>query len=239
MQYQENIHTLLPPPILYLLGLVRGGHPAELFSCLPLCVVWGQSSPWDKRERRYTYVPLAVKPVLSTTLTAFLLQDTCLLQRLSDHCSNHFCQGGYFVEQSNLVPTAQVSFSNSLPINYTGAMYSSTWRHYALTTLVRWLLSKEQTSLVFICQLFSSGDLPIHWTMYTGAYYHRYLLFCCRMCCHGNQWHTCSWWTVLVSSLWSPRLSWWCLLQGQQRGGADGQMCINRNQSSASRHTVA
>ena len=28
-----------------------------------------------------------------------------------------------------------------------------------MTTLVRWLLSKEQNSLVFICQLFSSGDL--------------------------------------------------------------------------------
>ena len=55
MQYQEPtkniIHTLSPPsPILYLLGLVRGGHSAEPPSYLPLGVVWDQLSPWD-RER--------------------------------------------------------------------------------------------------------------------------------------------------------------------------------------------
>ena len=156
---QSTLSSFSPSPILYLVGLVRGGHSAEPPSCLPLGAVWDQLSPWD-RERRYTYH-------WETSVTLSPLES-----------------GGCCIEQSVLVLCYQI-LTTQWPIVH--RCYCTLGRH-ALTTLVKWLLSWEQNSLGLKLSAVLI-DFLTEANVHRCAWYRTTLLHMnsCRMCCHGNQ----------------------------------------------------
>lgn len=177
------------------------------------------------------YVPLAMKPE-----QPFYSRTPVYWQRVSDHCSNHSSQGGCFVEQSNLVRTTQVLVSlhtdQCIHMLCIVALRALQFDH----SIVRRLLSKEQTSLVFICQLFSSDDLPNTdqcTQVHTTIVIYSSVVYCVAMATSDTP--------VLDELCLSLLFDLLHSLDGAHcKGSTEGeQICINRNQSSASRHTVA
>lgn len=155
---QSTLSSFSPSPILYLVGLVRGGHSAEPPSCLPLGAVWDQLSPWD-RERRYTY-HWETSVTLTTWVRQLLYRAECFGSLLSDTAQWPIVHRCYCTLGQHALTTL-VKWLLSWEQNSLGLKLSAV------------LIDLPTEANVHRCAWYRTTLL------HTNS---------CRMCCHGNQW---------------------------------------------------